>query len=68
METKKHKVHPVVRTEAPKEFCIAGHTFAIADFAGVTAETIKKRLAKAGVNVSTAWAKAFCERINKKGE
>ena len=62
------KKRPAVTQPAPTQFFIGGKSFEFADFVGITADTIKKRLAKAGVNVNTAWAKSFHERINKKGK
>ena len=62
---KKKSIRPVGQTAPQTKFLIGGHTFAIADFVGVTAKTIKARLEKAGIKVSTKWANAFYERINK---
>lgn len=62
---KKKNIHPVGQTAPQTQFCIGGHIFTIADFAGVTAKTIKARLEKAGIKVTTKWANAFYERINK---
>ena len=66
---KKNKVaHPIGQVVKPTQFCIGSKVFATDDYVGVTAEIIKKRLAEAGVAVSTAWAKSLHEHINKKGE
>lgn len=67
-EKKKKAAHPIGQVVKPTQFCIGSKVFATDDYVGVTAETIKKRLAKAGVAVSTAWAKSLYKRINKKGE
>ena len=65
METKKPTKRPVIQDVKPTQFCVGGKTFEFADFIGVTAETIKKRLAKADVTVSITWARNFHARINK---
>ena len=61
---KKIKKHPVGETVKPKDFVIGGKRFAFDEFTGVTARTIKDRLAKRGIEVSNAWATAFHARIN----
>ena len=43
---------------------VKGHVFAKADLAGVTAETIRKRLKKEGVEVTAAYAKTLHKIIN----
>ena len=65
METIKHRPHPVGETAKPIKFCLSSKVFTIEDFKGVTADTIRKRLAKEGIKVSAAWANAFHARINK---
>lgn len=64
-EEHKPKKQPIGEHAKPTKFLVGGKTFDFSDFIGVTAETIKKRLAKADVQVTTAWAKAFHARINK---
>lgn len=66
MEEKKKK-HATGTPIKPKGFAIGGHVFCYEELAGFTAETVRKRLATKGVNVTTKWAKAFAERYNKKG-
>ena len=63
-EQKKHATGMPIK---PKGFAIGGQVFAHEELAGFTAETVRKRLAAKGVNVTTKWAKAFAERHNKKG-
>lgn len=61
---KKHH-HPVGQTVKPTTFAIGGQVFAIDNFKGVQPRTIKDRLAKKDINVTTAWANAFHARINQ---
>ena len=65
---KEQKKHATGMPIKPKGFAIGGQVFATEELAGFTAETVRKRLAVKGVNVTTKWAKAFAERHNKKGE
>ena len=65
---KKKNIHPVGQTAPQTQFCIGGRVFTIEDFTGVTAKTIKARLEKTGIKVSTKWANAFYERINKENK
>lgn len=63
-EQKKHATGTPIK---PKGFAIGGHVFGYEELAGFTAETVRKRLATKGVNVTTKLAKAFAEHHNKKG-
>ena len=65
---KEQKKHVTGMPIKPKGFAIGGQVFAREELAGFTAETVCKRLAAKGVNVTTKWAKTFAERHNKKGE
>lgn len=50
----------------PTTFAVGGKVFVMEDFAGVTARTIKERLKKADVSVSTKTAEHLHEIINDK--
>ena len=68
METKKKHAHGIAIK--PTTFAVGGKVFKIADFAGVTASTVKERLKKADVAVSSKTADCICNSTNgkKKGE
>ena len=60
-----HKKHPIGQTIKPTTFAIGGQVLSIEDFKGVQPRTIKERLAKKNISVTTAWANAFHARINQ---
>lgn len=61
---KKHKSGIAIK---PKQFAIGGQVFEREELIGFAADTVRKRLAKKGVEVTAKWAKSFVERYNKKG-
>ena len=60
----------MIASMRPTNFAVGGKVFEMEDFSGVTACTIKERLKKADVTVSTKVAERICDSINgkKKGE
>lgn len=56
----KHHV-PIGKSVKPTTFAVGGKVFKMVDFSGVTAHTIKERLKKADVSISTKMA----ERLHK---
>lgn len=66
METKKKHAHGIAIK--PTAFAAGGKVFAMADYsgAGVTARTIKERLKKNDVTISTKTAERLHESINGK--
>lgn len=68
---KEFKHHaPISKRVKPTTFAVGGKVFAMVDFAGVTARTIKERLKKADVSISTKIAERLHKSINgkQKGE
>ena len=68
---KEFKQHaPISKGIKPTTFAVGGKVFAMEDFAGVTARTIKERLKKADVSISTKIAERLHKSINgkQKGE
>lgn len=68
---KEFKHHaPIGKIVKPTTFAVGGKVFAMADFARVTACTIKERLKKADVSISTKMAERLHKSINgkQKGE
>ena len=65
----KHHV-PIGKSIKPTTFAVGGKVFKMVDFAGVTAHTIKERLKKADVSISTKMAERLHKSINgkQKGE
>lgn len=70
MEKNKKHVRLFGVSVKPTTFAVGGKVFNMADFAGVQPRTIKDRLKKQGVTISTSQAERLCESINgkKKGE
>lgn len=64
METKKKHAHGIAIK--PTAFAVGGKVFAMADYSGVTARTIKERLKKNNVIISTKAAERLHESINGK--
>ncbi len=64
METKKKHAHGIAIK--PTAFAAGGKVFAMADYSGVTARTIKERLKKNSVTISTKAAERLHESINGK--
>lgn len=68
---KEFKHHDLISKRVkPTTFAVGGKVFAMVDFAGVTARTIKERLKKADVSISTKIAERLHKSINgkQKGE
>lgn len=68
---KEFKHHaPICKSVKPTTFAVGGKVFTMADFAGVTARTIKERLKKSDVSISTKMAERLHKSINgkQKGE
>lgn len=68
---KEFKHHaPMGKSVKPTTFAVGGKVFATSDFAGVTARTIKERLKKSDVSISTKMAERLHKSINgkQKGE
>ena len=61
---------PISKNVKPTTFAVSGKVFKMVDFAGVTARTIKERLKKADVSISTKMAERLHKSINgkQKGE
>lgn len=50
-----------------KQLAISGKVIAVSELRGVTAETIQKKLKKAGVQITIAQARSLFKRINEHG-
>ena len=64
METKKKYAHGIAIK--PTAFAVGGKVFAMADYSGITARTIKERLKKNDVTISTKVAERLHKSINGK--